>query len=263
MPRIKLTIEYEGTAYVGWQIQSNGIAVQEVVEGALRKLLGGDVRLHSASRTDSGVHAREMVAHFDTDRDLPLSAYREGLNGFLPQDVAINQAEIVADDFHSRFSNSGKWYRYSLCLTSVRSPLHARTSWHYDKPLDILLMREAAEYFIGCHDYSAFRGRGCSARTTRKEIASVELNEQKPLLLVDVRGSGFLRNMVRIMVGTLLEVGLHLRPPEDILDLLESGDRCAAGRTAPARGLCLMQIDYQEGYSRLGTELHGSCIKKS
>lgn len=262
MPRIKLTIEYEGTAYAGWQIQLNGIAVQEVVENALGQLLGDAVRLHSASRTDSGVHARGMIAHFDTDRTLPLSAYREGLNRFLPQDVAILQAEDVAADFHSRFSNSGKWYRYSLCLTAIRSPLHARTSWHFNKPLDISRMREAAAHFVGCYDYSAFRGRGCSARTTRKEITSVELIEQTPLLLVDVRGSGFLRNMVRIMVGTLLEVGLNLRPPEDIRNLLASGDRLAAGRTAPAQGLCLMQIDYREGYSRLGTKLHGPSVKK-
>ena len=263
MPRIKLTIEYEGTAYSGWQIQANGLAVQELVELALQRVTGSAVRVHSASRTDAGVHARGMVAHFDCERLLPMSAYREGGNSFLPQDIAIIQAEIVADDFHSRFSNSGKWYRYTLCLTSVRSPLHARTSWHFKKTLDISLMREAAQCFVGCHDFSAFRGSGCSAKTTRKEITSVELSESGPLLFVDVRGSGFLRNMVRIMVGTLLEVGLHRRTPDYIKGLLASGDRLMAGRTAPAEGLCLMQINYEKGYSRLGTVLHGANSKKS
>ena len=261
MPRIKLTIEYEGTAYAGWQIQTNGVGVQEVVETGLRQVLGAAVRLHAAGRTDAGVHARGMVAHFDTDRDLPPSAYREGLNRFLPRDVAILEAELVAGDFHSRFSNSGKWYRYTLCLTPVRSPLQVKTSWHFNKPLDLSLMREAAHYFVGCHDYSAFRASGCSARTTRKELTSVELTEQGSLLLVDVRGSGFLRNMVRIMVGTLVEVGLRRRPPASVQSLLASGDRLAAGRTAPAEGLCLMQIDYRSGYSRLGTHQHGAGAK--
>ena len=263
MARIKLIIEYEGTAYAGWQIQSNGLGVQDVIETALRQLHGVTVRLHSASRTDAGVHAKGMVAHFDTDQALPLGAYREGLNRFLPNDVAILQAEVAADDFHSRFSNSGKWYRYSLCLTPVRSPLRARTSWHFNKPLDIALMREAAEYFVGCHDYSAFRASGCSARTTRKELTSVELTELGELLLVDVKGSGFLRNMVRIMVGTLVEVGLHRRSPNSIQGLLLDGDRQKAGFTAPAEGLCLMQIEYKSGYSRLGTELHGSVVKNA
>lgn len=263
MSRIKLTVEYEGTAYAGWQIQSNGLGVQEVVEAGLQQLLGEAVRLHSASRTDAGVHARGMVAHFDTARKLPLSAYREGLNRFLPADVSIHQAEQVAEDFHSRFSNSGKWYRYSICLTPVRSPLHARTSWHFKKPIDVSLMREAANFFIGCHDYSAFRASGCTAKTTVKEITSVDLIEQDPLLLVDVRGSGFLRNMVRIMVGTMLEVGLGLRSPEDMQMLLQNGDRLSAGRTAPAHGLCLMQIGYEKGYSRLGTELHGAIVKRA
>ena len=263
MQRIKLTIEYDGTAYAGWQVQTNGLGVQEVVEVALEKLLGTFVRLHSASRTDAGVHSRGMVAHFDTDRDLQLGAYREGLNRFLPEDVSIRRAESVAGEFHSRFSNSGKWYRYSLCLEPVRSPLHARTSWLVKDSLDIALMREAGQNFIGCYDFSAFRASGCTAKTTRKEITAVDLTEQEPLLLVDVRGSGFLRNMVRIMVGTLLEVGLHLKTPEDIKCLLSSGDRHAAGRTAPAHGLCLMKIDYQEGYSRIGTDLHGGMLNKS
>jgi len=263
MPRIKLTVEYEGTAYAGWQVQANGLGVQEVVESALSQLLGSSVRLHSASRTDAGVHAAGMVAHFDTDRDLQLGAYREGLNRFLPQDVSIRHVEVAGEGFHSRFSNSGKWYRYSVYLAPVRSPLYARTSWLFKKTLDIPLMRDAAQHFLGCHDFSAFRASGCTAKTTRKEITSVELVEQAPLLLIDVRGSGFLRNMVRIMVGTLMEVGLHQKSPGDIKFLLNSGDRLSAGRTAPAHGLCLMEIDYQEGYSRLGTELHGACVKKS
>ena len=263
MPRIKLTIEYDGSDYAGWQVQANGLGVQQVIEDGLAQLLGTPVRLHSASRTDAGVHARGMVAHFDTDAEIALGAYREGLNRFLPPDVAIRQVEVAPESFHSRFSNSGKWYRYTICLTQVRSPLNRKNSWHVRKPVDVQLMRQAAEYFVGCHDFSAFRASGCSARTTRKEISSVRLVEQEPLLLVDVKGSGFLRGMVRIMVGTLLEVGMGKRAPEEVAALLDGGDRLAAGRTAPAHGLCLMRIDYREGDSRLGTEVHGELVKRS
>ncbi|PLX86567.1 MAG: tRNA pseudouridine(38-40) synthase TruA [Desulfuromonas sp.] len=257
MSRVKLTIEYDGTAYAGWQLQANGPSVQARIEEALLQLTGSAVRVHSASRTDAGVHARGMVIHFDVERSLPLSAYREGMNRYLPQDVAVCAAEYVAEDFHSRFCNSGKWYRYTLCQAPVRSPLFARTSWHVSRVLDLEVMRRAAACFEGCYDFSAFRSSRCSAKTTVKELTVVTVIDDTPLIYIDVEGSGFLQNMVRIMAGTLVEIGLHKRSPDSIAELLQNGRRADAGRTAPAHGLCLMRINYAPGYNRRGTVLYG------
>jgi len=244
MKTIRLTIEFEGTAYVGWQIQANGLAVQQAVEEALGRVLGEPVRVTSSGRTDAGVHARGMVAHFTTDRELPMSAYRDGVNRFLPSDVAVRDAAEVPSDFHARFSARGKWYRYSLCLSQVRSPLAARTSWHLRGELDEQAMNEAAAAFVGTHDFAAFRAAGCDAATTVREIFSVDLSRQGELLHIDVKGSGFLRNMVRIMVGTLVEIGQGRMGIGDLHCLLLGGAREGAGRTAPPQGLCLMEVWY-------------------
>lgn len=244
MRTIRLTIEYDGTDYAGWQIQPNGLAVQEVVENALAKVLGEHVRLASSGRTDAGVHARGMVAHFVTLRDLPLAAFREGTNQHLPPDVAIREAMEAPSGFHARFSARGKWYRYTLYRGEVRSPLAGRTSWHIRSPLDAEAMAAAARCFVGTHDFAAFRSSSCEARTTVREIFSVELVHAGELLHIDVRGGGFLKNMVRVMVGTLVEIGLGRRPAGDVERLLQGGARRLSGRTAPARGLCLMEVWY-------------------
>jgi tRNA pseudouridine38-40 synthase len=244
MKTIRLTIEYDGTAYVGWQIQANGLAVQQVVEEALTRLLGEPTRLISSGRTDAGVHALGMAAHFVAPRDLPLSAYREGLNRLLPADVAVREAAEVAADFHARFDAKGKWYRYSILHAPVRSPLAARTSWHLRGPLDEEAMREGAAALDGTHDFAAFRASGCDAATTVREIHAVELARQGNLLHIDVKGSGFLRNMVRIMVGTLVEIGQGKMSIAQLRELLRGGGREGAGKTAPPQGLCLMEVWY-------------------
>lgn len=245
MKTVCLVIEYDGTDFAGWQIQPNGLAVQEVVEAALAKVLGEPVRIHSSGRTDAGVHARGMTAHFVTDRELPMSAFREGANRYLPATVAIREAAEMPNDFHARFSAAGKWYRYTLYPNPVRSPLQARTSWHIRGPLDEEAMRRAAGDFLGRHDFNAFRSAGCDAHTAVREIFSVELLREGDLLHIDFRGEGYLRNMVRIMVGTLVEIGLRRRPAEDVRLLLAGGDRKAAGITAPPQGLCLMRVWYR------------------
>ncbi len=244
MTTICLTIEYDGTDYVGWQVQPNGVSVQQVLEEALEKISGEKIRLHSSGRTDAGVHARGMVAHFRTDRPLPLSAYREGVNGLIPADVAVRDAAYAADDFHARFSALGKWYRYTIYNAPVRSPLEARTSWHIRGRLDEEAMAEGAAAFVGCHDFSAFRGTGCASKTTVREVFSVEMVREGQLLHVDVKGSGFLKNMVRVMVGTLFEIGLGKMTVVDLRQLLQGGGRDQAGRTAAASGLCLMKVWY-------------------
>ena len=245
MPRIKLIIEYDGTDFVGWQIQPNGISVQQRLEEALAQLTGETVRVHSSGRTDAGVHAQGMVCHFDTARELPLSAWREGTNRFLPQDIAVRQAEVVADDFHARFAAAGKCYRYTLLLDEIRSPLQRRNSWQVRPPLDLELMRMAARQFVGEHDFAAFRTSGCAAETTNREIFSVTFYEALPLCHIDIEGSGFLKNMVRMMVGTLVEIGRGKRPLADIEKLLRGDGAVKPAFTAPPQGLCLRQVHYQ------------------
>ncbi len=253
--RIRLILEYDGTAYAGWQVQPNGLSLQAVVEEALARITGESLRLHSSGRTDAGVHARGMVVHFTPRRELPLAAYREGLNRLLPPDIAVRVAERVADDFHARFDATGKWYRYTLQTGPVRSPLQARTSWHIRGRLDLDAMRRGAAAFVGRHDFRAFRGAGCEAQTTERSIFSFQIMEQGELLHLDVRGEGFLRNMVRAMVGTLVEIGLGRRPVEDVAARLGDGCRELAGRTAPPQGLCLMEVWY--GTECLKTEEGG------
>jgi tRNA pseudouridine38-40 synthase len=247
MRMIKLTIEYDGTNYAGWQVQPNGITIQEVMEAALAKLLGHAVRLTGAGRTDAGVHAWGMVAAFATDRQLPLQAFSAGLNSLLPTDIAVQRAVEVPLGFHPRFDALGKHYRYLVHTGPHRSPLRRLTSWSVRGSLDVAAMRRAAAYMVGEYDYAAFRTSGCAAQTTVRTIWSVELQEQHAVLVIDVKGRGFLRNMVRIMVGTLVEIGLGRRDPASVRDLLQDPQCGKAGATAPAQGLCLVEVYYDPG----------------
>ena len=244
MRNIKLIIEYDGTAYAGWQVQANGLTVQQVMEEALERLLTEPTKLHASGRTDAGVHARGMVACFTTTKKLPLRAFREGLNSQLPADIAVRDACEVPLTFHPRFKALGKHYRYTILLDTLRSPLSRHTAWRLASELDVEAMREACGYFVGEHDFNAFRAANCTAKTTVRRIDSLEVVQEGPFLHIDVNGSGFLKNMVRIITGTLVEVGLGKRSPQDIKRLIEEGDRQLSGRTAPPQGLCLMQVYY-------------------
>lgn len=244
MSVVALWIEYDGSRYVGWQCQPNGDSIQSRVEEALSGVMGVPVRLQSSGRTDAGVHARGMVAHFKTDCLLPMSAYTHGVNRLLPRDIAVRVARHVSDQFHARFSAERKWYRYSIYHSPLRSPLREHFNWHIKKPLDLYLMRKAAQLFVGEHDFSAFRAAGCSAKTTVRRIDSIDLLEEGEQLHVDVRGSGFLRHMVRMLVGTLVQVGEGKRPSDDITRLLCHGAKGETRYTAPAHGLCLMEVEY-------------------
>ncbi|TLM64762.1 MAG: tRNA pseudouridine(38-40) synthase TruA [Deltaproteobacteria bacterium] len=250
MRTILLLIEYDGTDFAGWQLQPNGRSVQEVVEGALAALLGEPVRLHSAGRTDAGVHACAMPAHFTTARELPLRAFRDGVNRLLPPDVAVREACEMPDGFHARFQAAGKWYRYTIDRRSVRSPLAARRSWQVRGRLDLAAMREAAALLAGEHDFAAFRTSGCAARTTVRRLDRLDLVEEESFLHIDVRGSGFLRNMVRMLAGTLVEIGLGKRPAADIARLLAREQGVRTGATAPPQGLCLMAVDYPDSFQK-------------
>lgn len=250
MPTILLLIEYDGTDFSGWQLQTNGRSVQEVVEAALADLLGESVRIHSAGRTDAGVHACAMPVHFTTQRELPLRAYRDGLNRLLPADVAVFEAYAMPDGFHARFMARRKWYRYTIDRRSVRSPLSGRRAWQLRGTLDLEAMRMAAQLLVGEHDFAAFRASGCMAKTTVRRLDDIKLEEEGTLLHIDVRGSGFLRNMVRMLVGTLVDIGKGKRPVDDIPRLLTNEPGLRSGPTAPAHGLCLMTVDYPESFQK-------------
>lgn len=251
MPTVLLTIAYDGTNYSGWQVQPNGVAVQQVVEQALEQLLKERVQVRSSGRTDAGVHAAAMAASFTTSRNLPLRAFIEGANRFLPADVAIQDARIVPEGFKPITMAHAKLYRYTIINSSVRSPLDRLYCWQVREPLDLAAMEEAAGRFIGKHDFTAFRASNCVARTTVRRIDSVQITRQGVRITVDVIGGGFLKNMVRVMVGTLVDVGKGRFTPSDIDRLLQGGDRKEAGITAPACGLCLIKVVYPDEFTFL------------
>jgi tRNA pseudouridine38-40 synthase len=244
MRTIKLIIEYEGTQYAGWQVQPNGLSVQEVLEDALASLLKEKVRISSSGRTDAGVHARGMVAAFRTERTIPVRAFSDGLNSLLPPDIAVRESEEVHPDFNPRRDAKGKHYRYTILNASRRSPLHRLFAWRVGCELDVQVMAQAARHFIGEKDFAAFRASNCAAKTTVRRIDDLDIRRKGDFLIIDVRGSGFLKYMVRIIVGTLVAVGKGCMSPDEIPELLESGDRKRAGSTAPPQGLCLLEVYY-------------------
>lgn len=252
---IRLVVEYDGTTLSGWQRQDNAPTVQQHLEEALAKLLTHETAVSGASRTDAGVHARAQVALFRTDRTIPLEGIRRGLNSLLPDSIAVQEATEVDADFHPRFSATGKHYRYTILRRPSRSPRWRDRAWHLREPLDLAAMRAAAGALVGEHDFAAFRAAGCAAPTTIRRIDAIDLTEApEDLLWVDVRGNAFLRNMVRIVVGTLAEVGLGRLTIAQVGEILIGKDRTQAGRTAPAHGLELVEV-YYDG-SRVSSGLH-------
>ncbi len=244
MRNIKLVIEYDGTDLVGWQRQENGPTVQQHIETALADMTEAHVTLFGASRTDAGVHALGQVAHFHTEADIPLHGFRRGLNAKLPPAIAIVAADEVPEDFHARLSSRGKHYRYRLLARANRSPLRDRTAWHRPYSLDLGAMRAAAAHLVGEHDFSAFRAAGCQANTPVREIRSIDIEPAGDLVDIHVRGNAFLRNMVRIVAGTLLEVAEGRRAGDELPQVLARKQRTGAGQTAPAHGLCLVEVFY-------------------
>lgn len=244
MRTILLTIEYDGTAYSGWQRQPNGLAVQQVVEEALCQLLGQEIDLRSSGRTDAGVHASAMPAAFKTSANLPLKAFVEGTNRFLPHDIAIRNAVEAPAGFKPISDALAKHYRYTILSAPIRSPLRRFQAWHIRESLNVAAMQKAAVLFVGHHNFAAFRASNCAAKTTVRRIDSVEISRDGDCIIIDVVGGGFLKNMVRVMTGTLVEIGRGRFQPEYIQTLLQNGDRKQAGVTAPACGLCLIEVYY-------------------
>ena len=243
---VRLIISYQGTAYAGWQRQGNAVAVQQVVEEALARLLGEAVRIEGASRTDAGVHARGQAAHLELPAAarLPPRALVHGTNRLLPADVRVLAAHLMADGFHARRAASGKEYRYRLSRAEVLSPLDAPFAVRVPPCLDLAGMRRAATRLLGRHDFSAFALAGGSHTHPHRTLTAVDLEEDGPDLHLSFVGDGFLRGMVRALVGTLLDVGLGRRTPEQAAALLAGAPRGAAGFTAPAHGLVLERVLY-------------------
>lgn len=245
MRQFRITLEYDGTNLAGWQRQPNAPTVQEHVENALQRLLGHPVRVTGASRTDAGVHARGQVAAFTTDRSIPAEGMRRALNASLPPAIAALDVSEVDASFHPRFSATGKHYRYLILTSRDRSPRWTTRAWHRSRPLDVTAMQSAAVCLRGEHDFSAFRAAGCSAKSTLRRVDDIHLAWLEPCVLaLDVRGTAFLRNMMRIIAGTLVDVGDGRFDAEQVAEILASRDRTRGGQTAPAHGLELMRVFY-------------------
>jgi tRNA pseudouridine38-40 synthase len=247
MPRrVKLTVAYDGTAYAGWQVQPNGTTIQAVMEKAFSRILQEPVRLRAAGRTDAGVHAREQVVDFADAGVRELETIGHGGNGLLPSDIRILSAEEVPETFDARRHATEKEYRYFLYLSPVDSPFLSRYAWHIEAPLDLDAVREGLSHVVGEHDFSSFRGQGCNARSPVRTIfrAEVAQHEVPGLFSIDVAGAGFLRHMVRNIVGTVVNAGRGKHPADHVGEILRARDRSAAGINAPPHGLFLWRVSY-------------------
>lgn len=246
MKRVKLTVAYDGTNYCGWQIQPNGVTVQEVLNQQLSELTGENVETIGASRTDAGVHALGNVAIFDTNMRMPGEKFSYALNQRLPEDIRIQKSEEVSPQFHPRYTKSEKTYEYRILNRKFPIPTERLYAHFTYLPLDVEKMRRASAYLTGEHDFKSFCGSGAQVKTTVRTIKSIDITETGDLITIRVTGNGFLYNMVRILAGTLMEVGAGKYPPEHVGEILEACDRKQAGPTAQARGLTLIKIEYKD-----------------
>lgn len=246
LPRtLKLTIAYDGTNYVGWQRQENGLSVQQVIEEALQPLCGDDLPVvMGASRTDAGVHASGQVASVRVAFDHAARAVHRALNVRLPGDIRVLDVQDAGPAFHARFDATGKAYQYRIATDRVPLPFDRWFVWHMAQPCDIAAMRAAAAVLLGRHDFSSFQARGSTVLDGWRTLERVQVERVGPEIRIDVDGDGFLRHMVRIIVGTLVDVGVGNRTVESMASALAARDRQAAGRTAPPHGLMLVKIRY-------------------
>ena len=241
---LRIVVEYDGTAFSGWQRQPGMRTVQGCLEDAIRDMTGETVFVRGAGRTDAGVHAEAQVASFPLEARIPTGGLLRGLNSILPPDVAITDVADADAAFDARFSARGKIYRYVVWNHLVRSPRRARTSWHVRSPLDMTVMREAAAALVGEHDFRAFRASDCERRTTRRIVRRLDVFRQGPEVVFEVEATAFLKNMVRILVGTLVDIGRGRLDANTVARMLETGDRAAGGMTAPPEGLTLVRVIY-------------------
>ena len=250
MKRILLTLEYDGTNYSGWQRQYNGLAVQQVLEEALSAACREKIAVTGASRTDAGVHALGQAAHFDTNCGIPPEKFPFVLNTMLPPDIRVHTGRQVPPDFHARFMTGGKKYTYRIINSRHGSALKRNTHVHVPVPLDEAGMARAAETLLGEHDFAAFQASGGTAKTTVRTIRAVSLVRQGDEIILTIEGNAFLYNMVRIIAGTLIEIGLHKRGEDAFQEAFCTLNRLSLGVTAPPHGLELTEVFYPEAAFR-------------
>jgi tRNA pseudouridine38-40 synthase len=244
MRRLKLVLEYDGTAYHGWQVQPGLDTIQGRLEGALSRLAGVPVPVMGAGRTDAGVHALGQVASCAADLRLDDATLQRALNALLPRDIAVCRAETAPWGFDARRFARDKTYRYTLLARGCRSALHGRYSLHVPQVPDLDAMQRGAAFLVGTHDFSAFRAGTCAAATPVRTVTQAAWRRAGELWHFEITGNAFLQHMVRIIVGTLLEVGRGKRSPDEVAAILASRDRRSAGKTAPPQGLCLVEVRY-------------------
>lgn len=239
-----IEIEYDGTNYSGWQIQPNARSVQEEIMKALKKITNEEIKLNASGRTDAGVHAKGQVANFYLNASIPTNRIVPALNSNLTQDITVLNAKEVPLDFHARYSAESKKYLYNIYNSSTRSSLLRNYSYHVTNKLSISKMENAAKKLIGTHDFKAFMSSGSSVQDTIRTIYTIKIDKHNNNICLSFHGNGFLYNMVRIIVGTLIEIGTDRRPVEEIEQILLSKDRKNAGHTAPPQGLLLEKVYY-------------------
>ena len=258
--RIALGVEYDGTAYNGWQRQQNGTGIQEKLEAAVAAVADHDVEVSCAGRTDAGVHASAQVAHFDTESRRDDRGWLLGINSLLPGDISLSWARRVDPAFHARYSATARTYRYVILNRLVRSALHRYRAWWLHEPLDADAMHAAAQGLVGEHDFSAFRAAGCQASSPVREILAIEVRREASWVILGVTANAFLQHMVRNIAGSLAAVGAGQCTSDWLADVLRSRDRRRAGVAAPPHGLTLADVTYPETYglprsSKLGNSL--------
>ena len=245
MKRVKLVVAYDGTNYHGWQVQDNGITIEEVLNRTISELVQEDIKVIGASRTDAGVHACGNVAVFDTESRIPGDKFSFALNQRLPEDIRIQESCEVDADFHPRYADTVKTYEYNILNRRFELPskrLYAAFCYY---PMDIERMNQAAAYLVGEHDFKSFCSAGAQVHTTVRTIYAVNVTKEDDMVHIRITGNGFLYNMVRIIAGTLMQVGTGLMEPEQVKEILEARDRSKAGPTAVAKGLTLVEIRYE------------------
>lgn len=245
MRNLRLRLRFNGSAYHGWQIQANAVTVQGLVENAISGIFGGHHTVYGCSRTDAGVHANEFFCNFRTEKGIPCDAVVKALNANLPYDIAVTHCCEMPLDFHSRYSCSSKEYVYRIRNSPVRDPFSVTTAYHYRYPLDETLLDKTAKDYIGTHDFGAFCSSGCSVDSTVRTVKNAAVERQNDMVLFTVEADGFLYNMVRIMVGTLLGVNEGKIGSDAVPSILLSKNREKAGITAPPQGLFLNHVKYE------------------
>ena len=242
--RVKMIVAYDGTNYSGWQIQPNGVTIEQKLNEALTALLGEDIRVTGASRTDAGVHSLGNVCVFDTNTRMPAEKISFALNQRLPEDIVVQDSCQVPESFHPRFSKSRKTYEYRILNQKFRNPTRRLDTHFYYYDLDVEAMQRAAAYLVGEHDFKSFASTGGQAETSVRTIYSLDVEKRDSIITIRVKGNGFLYNMVRIIVGTLMKIGLGIWPEGCMESILEAKDRTKAGPKAEAKGLTLVEIKY-------------------